>query len=737
MASHAATTVDFERPVLAGGAALQHRPWISKSHLSSGLAGVECFLSNCSFTRAPWLAVAFGTGAIAWFFLSSAATWAALCVVCVAIALFALNWHVGSARFPYIRQAILSLSLVVLAGCLSIWTRSEIVGQPAIERTMSGIFTARVLSLEEQPALQRDRLTLALREPRSGRSIKVRVNLPTALREQPLSTGAVIRFRGRLTPPASPMFPGGYDFARAAWFSGLSATGSITSPVEVISLGRGGDWLADQRAALSRHITTHLAGSPGGIAAALTTGDMGAIGQGDAQAMRDAGLAHLLSISGLHVSAVIGCVYFVVLRLLALFPALALRVRLPILAATCGAAAGLGYTLLSGSQVPTMRAFLGALLVLAAMAWGREALSMRLLAVAAVIVLVIWPESVVGPSFQMSFAAVMVLVALGNAEPLKRWLAPREEAWPFKAVRNLTMILITGIAIEFALMPIALFHFHRAGLYGSVANVIAIPLTTLVIMPFVALALLLDVVGLGGPVWWLANHAIDALLAIARFIAAEPRAVRVMPTMSGWHFALFVAGGLWLGLWDSRIRLWGILPIAAGFFGLMLIPVPDIMVSGDGRHVGWIDPESHRLVMLRAGSGDFALDNLMEVAGTREVPINAQTAPGTRCNADFCAVELRHGVEARHVLIARGRAIVPEMQLSEACGWADVVIAERRLPRTCRPKWLKVDRQMLDRTGGLTIDLASRSVTTVAEGQGNHGWWKPAAPAMVERKGWY
>lgn len=124
-------------------------------------------------------------------------------------------------------------------------------------------------------------------------------------------------------------------------------------------------------------------------------------------------------------------------------------------------------------------------------------------------------------------------------------------------MRNLTMILITGIAIELALMPIALFHFHRAGLYGSVANVIAIPLTTLVIMPFVALALLLDVVGLGGPVWWLANHAIDALLAIARFIAAEPGAVRVMPTMSGWHFSLFVVGGLWLGLWDGRIRLWG------------------------------------------------------------------------------------------------------------------------------------------------------------------------------------
>lgn len=723
MASEAATTDDSERPVLAGAAALQHRPWISQSHMSSSLPSVERFLSNSGFDRAPWLAVAFGTGAIAWFSLPNAEDWVVLCVVCVVIALFASSWHVGQLRFPYTRIAILSMSLFVMAGCLSVWTRSELVGQEPIGRPMSGFFTARVLALDEQPALRRDQLTLALHIPDSARAVRVRVNLPVELREHPPGVGAVIRFRGRLTPPASPMFPGGYDFARTAWFAGLSATGTITADFEVLSEGAGGDWLAGQRLLLSRYITSRLPGSAGGIAAALITGDMGAISKDDAQAMRDAGLAHLLSISGLHVSAVIGCVYFVVLRLLALSPALALRVRLPVLAAGAGAMAGLGYTLLSGSQVPTVRSCLAALLVLAAVALGRQALSMRLLGVVAIMVLFMWPEAVIGPSFQMSFAAVIVLVALGNANWVKRFLAPRDEPPPMKALRYLAMMLVTGVVIELALMPIGLFHFHRAGVYGSLANVAAIPLTTAIIMPLVAMALLLDLLGLGTPVWWASNYGIDALLSIARFTATRPSAVSALPAMSAWHFTSFVAGGLWLALWTSRIRLLGLLPLSAGFLGLLLISRPDIIISSDGRHIAWTDPATQQLVTLRKSSSDYALDNMMEAVGTRELPGGTQPSD-VRCNLDFCLVTLQDGGEKLDLLMAMSRALVPEAQLERACRQVDVVIAARRLPASCRPKWLKVDRQMLDRTGGVSIYISSRSFKTVSDTQGHHGWWR-------------
>jgi competence protein ComEC len=338
------------------------------------------------------------------------------------------------------------------------------------------------------------------------------------------------------------MLPGGYDFARSAWFEGLAATGSVQGDIEILRPGEGGAPLASLQRRLSEHVRAQLSGSSGAIAAAFASGDRGAIASADEDAMRDAGLTHLLSISGLHVSAVIGAAYVLAISLLALWPWLALRVRLPLLAAGAGALAGIGYTLLTGAEVPTVRSCIGALLVLAALALGREPLSLRMLAVGAIAVLLLWPESLVGPSFQMSFAAVLAIVALHGSAPIRAFLAPREEGMLARGGRHLSMLLLTGVVIELALMPIVLFHFHKAGIYGALANVIAIPLVTFVSMPLIALALVLDLIGAGAPAWWLAGKSLDLLLAIAHFTAAQPGAVKLMPQMSGVTFALLLGG---------------------------------------------------------------------------------------------------------------------------------------------------------------------------------------------------
>ncbi len=609
-------------------------------------------------------------------------------------------------------------------------------GAAPISRPLSGIFVARVLSIEEQPALAQKRLLLAMREPVTGRAIKVRVNFPDRVgmardgagKTPSLTEGEVIRFRGRLTPPAPPLLPGGYDFARAAWFAGLAASGSVLEPIEVREAGEGGqgrgDILAAWRADLSEHIRSKLSGSVAGIAIAFATGDMGAIEQQDGQAMRDAGLAHLLSISGLHVSAVIGAVYFLALRLLALSPALALRWRLPIVAAGMGALAGIGYTLLTGSQVPTVRSCAGALLVLAALALGREALSIRLLATGAFIVMLLWPEAVMGPSFQMSFAAVLTLIVVANAGPVKRWMAPRDEGMSPRILRALGMMLATGVAIDLVLMPIALFHFHRAGVYGSMANLVAIPLTTFIVMPLVAGALLLDIVGLGAPLWWLAGHAIAFLLQIAHAVAALPGAVRLLPLMDDGHFLLFAAGGLWLALWSGRVRLLGLVPIGVGVIGLAFLTPPDILVASDGHYVGVTVSGGERLAILRESKSGYAMDNFIEAAGQREPPLPLAEQPEAQCNQDFCLVALVRGGRQWQMLIARSDAYVPLPALSHACRRVDIVIADRGLPQSCRPRWLRIDRPMLKRTGGITIDLARQRLRTVAEGQGEHGWWR-------------
>ncbi|PKB25535.1 competence protein ComEC [Novosphingobium kunmingense] len=714
------------------GAALQHGPWRNRIDLSSALAHGESFLSRAGFDRAPWTIVALGAGIAAWFLLPTSWHWLAWASLCLSCGLLGLALIGPSGNFPYIRQSLVVMTSVAAAGTLLVWGKSSLVGTPPIARPMVAVIDGTVLDRDEQPAQHRVRLTLATREPGTARPIKVRLNLDLARDRMDLVRGTTLKLRARLVPPAPPMLPGGYDFARSAWFSGLAATGSVLGDVTVLSRGGSDHDLARIQQALSQHVRANLGGSPGTIAAAFASGDRGAIAAADEEAMRDAGLTHLLSISGLHVSAVIAAAYVLALRLLGLIPWLALRVRLPLVAAASGAVTGIGYTLLTGAEVPTIRSCIGALLVLVALALGREALSMRMVAVGAGAILLIWPEALVGPSFQMSFAAVTAIVALHSAPRIKALFQAREEPWYAKLGRQVGSLLLTGIVIELALMPIGLFHFHRAGVYGALANVVAIPLTTFVSMPLIALALLFDTLGLGAPLWWLAGKSLELLLALAHWTASFPGAVTLLPAMGGGALALFVLGGLWLALWRDRVRLLGLAPAILGAVLLSATEAPDVLVSGDGRHVG-ITGEGRDLLVLRDSRSDFARDNLSELAGMNgEVRLIADW-PGGECNADFCALRLDRSGRAWDLLIARGKDYVDERALAAVCDRVDVVIAARYLPRSCRPRWIKADRRLLDRSGGLAIDLDDANIRTVAQGQGQHGWWNPQARVFSVR----
>lgn len=707
---------------------MQQGPWNTKARLSRLLAQIERFLGHAGFDRAPWLVVAFGGGIVAWFALPTAWHWMGVVTLCLALA--GTSWAAFDAQggHPFVRQAVILMPLALAAGCLSVWARSELVGTEAIARPMVVAIEGRVIAREEQPAQARTRLLLATHIPERDEGVRVRLNVPAERDNPALVAGTVVALRARLMPPAPPMLPGGYNFARTAWFSGLAATGSLIGDIRIVRPGPGGTRLTRAKGALARHVQDRIEGSEGGIATALATGDRGAIAEPDAQAMRDAGLAHLLSISGLHVSAVIGAAYLIAIRLLALWPWLALRVRLPIVAAGAGALAGIAYTLLTGAQVPTVRSCIGALLVLAALALGRQALSLRMLAIAAFLVLLLWPESLVGPSFQMSFAAVLAIIALSGARPVRRFLAPREEGLPMRALRMFGMLLLTGVVIELALMPIGFYHFHRAGAYGALANIVAIPLTTMIIMPFEALALVLDIAGLGAPAWWVVERTTGAMLAMAHWIAERPGSVTILPAMGAGAYAAIVAGGLWLALWSGPIRFWGLVPAAIGTLSLILLEPPDLLVSGDGKHVGITSANGDDLLMLREARSDYVRDNLSELAGMTGQIRAIDSLPGVRCNGEFCALELERGGRTWRLLMSRGSEMVPERALVAACARVDIVISDRWLPYGCRPSTLKADRRLLSRTGGLTIDLDELRVETVAENEGQHGWWRPRVP---------
>ncbi|WP_447930752.1 ComEC/Rec2 family competence protein [Sphingopyxis fribergensis] len=493
-----------------------------------------------------WLPVAFGGGIAAWFALPAQAHWVGLLFslaagVCGGLL---IGWHSRLGR------VVATGCGVMAGGLLLIWARAIWVAAPVLAAPVVTEFSAIVERAEPLPAKGQIRI-IALPQNRADLPPRVRLTLRVE-QAATLTDGETIGVRARLMPPPTASLPGGYDFAQRAWFDRIGAVGTVLGDISRAPAQSA--VTPPLRVRLSAHIHGQIEGSQGGIAAALVTGDRGAISEADEEAMRRSGLAHLLSISGLHVTAVVGFAMFLTLRLFALSRRLALAGHVLPLAAAAGALAGGGYTLLAGAEVPTLRSFIAALLVLVAFLIGREALTLRLVAAGALVVLVSRPESLAGPSFQLSFAAVTAIIALHESRPMRVFLERRDEPWIFRLARGIGGLLITGLVVEIALAPIALFHFHKAGLYGALANVVAIPLTTFVIMPFEALALLFDTIGLGAPFWWVTEQALRLLVGLAHVVGDAPGAVTMLPSFPSWGFGFAVFGGLWILLWQTRWR---------------------------------------------------------------------------------------------------------------------------------------------------------------------------------------
>ena len=454
---------------------------------------------------------------------------------------------------------------------------------------------------------------------------------------------------------------------------------------------------------------------------ALATGDQNAVDQDDADAMRRAGLTHLLSVSGLHIAAVVAFAMFLSLKLLALSERLALRFNLVLVSAGVAAAAGIGYTLLTGAQVPTVRSCVAALLILGGIALGRDALSMRLIATGALVVLLFRPEALAGASFQMSFAAVTAIVALHSTRWARRFLQRREEGIVARTGRALLGVIATGLVVEVALAPMALFHFHRAGLYGVFGNIIAIPLTTFVIMPAEAAALMLDAIHLGQPFWWICGAAIDLLLRLAHAISSTQGAVALLPSMPGWAFGAMIAGGIWLCLWNSRLRIFGLVPVAAGAIAAAVAPAPDLLITGDGTHLAVVDDGIPYI--LRDRTGDYVRSLIAEASGFEGDPQNLASRGYSDCSRDSCVALLRKGGSEWRLLATRSRTLIDWKTFTDACAQADIVVSDRRLPRGCVPRWLRLDSSALGRTGGLAIYLGAKPrIDSVANRLGAHPW---------------
>ena len=693
-------------------------------------AWVETELARNYHQLPLFLPVGLAIGVITWFSGGPEAMWPVIAIAAVLFA-FAQMMERDSLRR---RMTVILAGLLLIGFALISW-RAHSQADQTLERPWFGRFYAQVERVEAKASLSKEYLYLNT-QSRQDLPEHVRVARPLDTAAVQVATGDIIVVRARLMPPAPPAVPGAYDFSERAFFMGLGATGSALGPVRVIE--RGSDFGSSQslQRPLSQMVQSRVSGDAGAIAATLASGDRGGISAAADEWMRSSGMAHLLSISGLHVTALVGTIYILIARSLALFPVIALRANIPLLAAAAGAGGALFYTWLTGAEVPTIRSCVAAMLVLLALAMGREPLSMRMLAIGATIVIVLWPEAIMGPSFQLSFSAVAAIIALHDI-PFMR--AMRQKAaqggWADRFANGFISLFMTGVLVELTLSPIALYHFQHTGLYGALANLIAIPLTTFVIMPLIALCLALDWTGLAGPLWTVTEFALNILLHVAETAATAPGAKLMAPTFPPVSFGLFAIGLCLLYLLTTRLRWSGIIFVVAGVTLMASSKAPDILVDSSGHHLAVRDAAG-RAYFLQAGKSEFVQHMMQEQMGQANAFAPIETYKGAQCNDHICLITVtgKTAPENLVLLVTRSNRYLDYPDLIAACSAVDLAISDRPLPKDCKPRWLKADLFALRKSGGLAIYADSREIVSVAETQRHLPWSVYRAHTDVLRK---
>ena len=409
-----------------------------------------------------------------------------------------------------------------------------------------------------------------------------------------VGAGDTLQVRGLLRPPSAPAYPGGWDLQRDAFFAGMAAFGFALNPA--ISVARAPSFgpshaLQALRETIAGRIGANLSGSQAAIAATLLTGAGAAIPPEDRAAFRDSGLAHLLAIAGLHIGIVMGLIFAASRLLLVLPEKSALHWPTKPIAAVVALAVGGGYMLLTGAHLPIMRSFAMACLVTLGVCAGRRAVSLRGLALAMAVLILLEPDAVMGVSFQMSFSAVLALIA-GYAA-LRPWLSRLhgDGSWWRRRLGQIAALALTSTLAGTASAPFAAYHFGHVQIYYILANIVAVPLTAFWVMPAGLLALALMPLHLEAVALLPMGWGISGLLWIARGVAGWPEAVLAVPHIPDWGLAVLALGIAWLGLWRSRPRLLGVLAIAAGLVSPLLDRPPDMLMSADARLIALRTPQ--------------------------------------------------------------------------------------------------------------------------------------------------
>ncbi|MCC7260472.1 MAG: ComEC/Rec2 family competence protein [Alphaproteobacteria bacterium] len=668
--------------------------------------------------RILWLPVLLGAGVALYFSLPEepplrmVTLWGLVCMM--------FWWRAG--RYRWIIMAL----AVMCAGFAGAQTRMWILDAPALHKpTRTVTLTGTIDDVVHLDSGYRLIVRDATAESQDTLPPRIQVRFRGKGKDAGLAAGQKVEFKARLYPPPLPALPGGFDFARNDYFKRIGAVGFAFGSPTVVEGGEcspspcgGGSFIDSLRARWTQRIVSQMDAPYGGLAAAMMTGEQDRVSDDIVEQWRAAGISHLISISGLHIGLVAGLIFVLFRRVLAFIPRIALYHDTKKWAAAASIAGGFAYLLISGMPVPAQRSYIMAVFFLLAILIDRTHTPMRIIAWAATLILLIFPESMMGASFQLSFAATLAIIALYEGYMRRQsgeHFVPVEHTLPRRFGNYLWGIMATSVAATIATTPYAIYHFHTFSFYGLVANMAAIPLTSFLVMPAAVAAFLLMPLGLEelalAPMQW----GLEAIVAMAEYIHGLPASIIAMPPLPTWGIALVTAGGLWFCLWKGRVRWWGVLPALVGMGSMLLYNTPDMLIGE--KNIAVVSEQGIALLAKRRPS--FTEKNWMEELGyTRFTP--REDVPGLQCEGDKCRLE----VKGTRVAVVFAPAI-PEMQ---DCAENDLIIGRgRKEPEgtPCPDKTLFIRDYLLWTRGTHALrwdEDGKYKMETSADRQGKRKW---------------
>lgn len=689
--------------------------------------------------------VVVGAGAAYWFALSEDPAFLPFCVAFLACAIVAVMTrnHFGIARVVPVGIALF-LDGVMLAE-LETWRRSTVILDSPVTTELTGVVERREIDANGHwRYLVRVGRTA---NPEISRPPE-RVSLLARARHESAATGETISGRVRISPPSGPALPGLNDFAFSSYFDGIGAVGFFYGvPKKEAGLALSRTWLADLesglfdlRSAIASHIRETVPGDAGAFAAAIVTDERRAISEETIEALRLSGLAHIIAISGLNMALAAGIFFVGVRTFLSFFAGFAQAYPVKKIAATGALMMATAYYLISGFGVSAERAYIMMAVMLVAVFFDRPSISLRNVALSALIIIAVSPSEILGPSFQMSFAATAALVAgyalwkhrskKDEPEPLQirhPMVTPILSSWKFIAG-----ILATTLIGSMSTAIFSIEHFHRIATYGGLAaNLAAMPIISFLVMPAGLVGMLLVPFGLDAPFLKLMGLGLEMVISIARYVAAwggDAGIGRQHP----WFLPVSVAGFLLLTLLRSRLRLVGIPLVAAALlfsWHERSKPLPDILVSEEGTMIAVIAREA--IATNRTGPPDFIYGQWKralllgdpikpDVSPVRDKPPDGKSeerreltkaeietarsrigqAPAGHFVCEprvFCGMKTAEGI-----IIA---SVEDSRYAGAACDAAHIIIAPRARFDHCRSGALMINGNILRKTGALEISL--------------------------------